>query len=85
MAGLLNPPSALAVDCPPDRAEADLLWEIRRAASPALYALSPGKLNEDVCVPLSGMKDLPAAPPRSRSGTGSPSPRSGMRATETST
>lgn len=58
MAGLLESSSALAVDCPPDRAEADLLWEIRRAASPALYALSPGKLNEDVCVPLSGMKDL---------------------------
>ena len=58
MAGLLESSSALAVDCPPDRAEADLLREIRRAASPALYALSPGKLNEDVCVPLSGMKDL---------------------------
>lgn len=58
MAGLLESSSALAVERPRGRAEADLLWEIRRAVSPALYAISPGKLNEDVCVPLSRLRDL---------------------------
>lgn len=43
---------------PEDAAEADLLWEVRRAASPALYSLSPNKINEDVCVPRSRMLEL---------------------------
>jgi len=34
-------------------------WEFRRAASPALYSLSPGgKINEDVCVPRSELATL---------------------------
>jgi len=34
-------------------------WNFRRAASPALYAISPGgKINEDVCVPRSELSTL---------------------------
>jgi len=36
-------------------AEKDALWEIRRMISPALYAISKGKVNEDVCVPRSNL------------------------------
>ena len=34
-------------------AERDRLWKLRRSISPALYALKPRKLNEDIVVPLS--------------------------------
>lgn len=33
-------------------AEADRLWAVRRALSPALLQLKPDKINEDICVPL---------------------------------
>ncbi len=36
-----------------DPAERNRLWNLRRSISPALYALKPGKLNEDIVVPLS--------------------------------
>lgn len=58
MAGLFESDGALAVERPRSRAEANLLWEIRRAVSPSLYNVSPAKLNEDVCVPLSRLLDL---------------------------
>lgn len=58
MAEIFHVAGAARVEAPQDAAEADLLWEIRRAASPALYSLSPGKLNEDVCVPRSRMLEL---------------------------
>jgi glycolate oxidase len=39
--------------------EREKAWEFRRAASPALYAISPGgKINEDVCVPRSELAEL---------------------------
>jgi glycolate oxidase len=58
MAGLFESGAALSVERTRDRSEANLLWEIRRAISPALYRVSPGKLNEDVCVPLSRLPHL---------------------------
>ncbi|MEI6633863.1 MAG: FAD-linked oxidase C-terminal domain-containing protein [Chlamydiota bacterium] len=58
MAGLFGSAAALSVELTRDRSEANLLWEIRRAASPALYNVSPGKMNEDVCVPLSRLLHL---------------------------
>lgn len=58
MAEIFHASGAERVEAPQDAAEADLLWEIRRAASPALFSLSPGKLNEDVCVPRSRMIEL---------------------------
>ena len=58
MAEIFNATGADRVESPRDMAEADLLWEIRRAASPALFSLSPGKLNEDVSVPRSRMLEL---------------------------
>ena len=58
MAEICGAAGARQVEAPRDTAEANLLWEIRRAASPALYSLSPGKLNEDVCVPRSRMLEL---------------------------
>lgn len=35
-----------------DSAEAEKLWEIRRACSPAMFRLANSKLNEDIVVPL---------------------------------
>jgi len=35
--------------------EVDELWSVRRTISPALYAVSKGKLNEDICVPRSNL------------------------------
>jgi glycolate oxidase len=36
-------------------AERDNLWSVRRSISPALYAISKGKVNEDICVPRSNL------------------------------
>ncbi|MEJ2744923.1 MAG: FAD-linked oxidase C-terminal domain-containing protein [bacterium] len=58
MAEIFHVAGAAHVETPKEAAEADLLWEIRRSASAALYSLSPGKLNEDVCVPRSRMLEL---------------------------
>lgn len=49
---------ALSLELAGDRSEADLLWELRRAASAALYSFKSGKINEDVCVPRSRLPDL---------------------------
>lgn len=38
--------------------ERDGLWKLRRSISPALYALKPRKLNEDIVVPLSRIGDI---------------------------
>src|SRR6476659_5485395 len=46
-----------------DAADADAaakLWAARKALSPALRTLAPGKLNEDVVVPVSRIPDLVA-------------------------
>jgi len=42
-------------------AEVDALWAARKALSPALRTLSPGKINEDVVVPVSRVPELVAA------------------------
>lgn len=38
--------------------EKDSLWAIRRSISPALYAISSGKVNEDICVPRSKVTQM---------------------------
>ena len=34
------------------------LWQARRAISPALYFISPSKINEDIVVPRTGLADM---------------------------
>ena len=41
-----------------DRDEADRLWHMRKALSPALRTVAPGKINEDVVVPVSRIPEL---------------------------
>jgi len=43
-----------------DAAEAEALWAVRKALSPALRSLSPQKINEDVVVPVSRVPELVA-------------------------
>lgn len=38
--------------------EKDQLWAIRRMISPALYAISKGKINEDICVPRGNLTKM---------------------------
>ncbi|MBV6519562.1 MAG: glycolate oxidase subunit GlcD [Candidatus Brocadia sp.] len=38
--------------------ERDVLWEVRRAISPALYNIAPYKINEDICVPRSRILEI---------------------------
>ena len=35
--------------------EVDALWSMRRSISPALYTISKGKVNQDICVPRSNL------------------------------
>ena len=51
----------LDVTSAPDEAARDKLWAARKALSPALRTLAPGKINEDVVVPVSRIPDLVAA------------------------
>ena len=51
----------LALDVATDGAARDRLWAARRALSPALRTIAPGKINEDVVVPVSRIPDLVAA------------------------
>lgn len=46
------------MDVAQDGAARDRLWAARRALSPALRTLAPGKINEDVVVPVSRIPDL---------------------------
>jgi glycolate oxidase len=41
-----------------DFASRELLWDARRAVSPALYKISPTKINEDVVVPVTRVSEL---------------------------
>ncbi|MBF0318261.1 MAG: FAD-binding protein [Nitrospirae bacterium] len=41
-----------------DIASRELLWDARRAVSPALYKISPTKINEDVVVPVTRVSEL---------------------------
>ncbi len=40
-----------------DEASRDVLWEARRGISPALYKISPTKINEDIVVPIGKIPD----------------------------
>jgi glycolate oxidase len=48
---LCNAAGATDVRWSADEAERDALWSVRRAISPALYAICAKKINEDICVP----------------------------------
>ena len=48
------------MDVAQDGAARDRLWAARRALSPALRSLAPGKINEDVVVPVSRIPELVA-------------------------
>lgn len=50
----------LSLEAAPDEASRDALWAARRALSPALRTLAPGKINEDVVVPVSAIPLLVA-------------------------
>lgn len=50
----------LALDVAADGSARDRLWAARRALSPALRTIKPGKINEDVVVPVSRIPDLVA-------------------------
>lgn len=51
----------IELDVAMDGAARDRLWAARRALSPALRSIAPGKINEDVVVPVSRIPDLVAA------------------------
>ncbi len=42
---------AIAVERAKDKAARDRIWEMRKQLSPSLYAASPDRVNEDICVP----------------------------------
>ncbi|WP_411832982.1 FAD-binding oxidoreductase [Pseudoxanthomonas mexicana] len=50
----------LSLDVAADGVARDRLWAARRALSPALRTIAPGKINEDVVVPVSRIPDLVA-------------------------
>ncbi|MFT3669334.1 MAG: FAD-linked oxidase C-terminal domain-containing protein [Pseudoxanthomonas sp.] len=50
----------IALDVAADGSARDRLWAARRALSPALRTIKPGKINEDVVVPVSRIPDLVA-------------------------
>jgi D-lactate dehydrogenase len=50
----------LGVEAAADAADGEALWAARKALSPALRALAPGKINEDVVVPVSRIPALVA-------------------------
>ena len=50
----------LALDVAMEGAAREKLWAARRALSPALRSIAPGKINEDVVVPVSRIPDLVA-------------------------
>ncbi len=51
----------IALDVAADGSARDRLWAARRALSPALRSIRPGKINEDVVVPVSRIPDLVAS------------------------
>jgi D-lactate dehydrogenase len=50
----------LGVETATDEASREALWSARKSLSPALRTLAPGKINEDVVVPVSRIPDLVA-------------------------
>ena len=61
LAAAAQGPGCLEVTTAPDEAARATLWAARKALSPALRTLAPGKINEDVVVPVSRIPDLVAA------------------------
>jgi len=51
----------VSLDVAMDGLARDRLWAARRALSPALRSIAPGKINEDVVVPVSRIPDLVSA------------------------
>jgi glycolate oxidase len=51
---------ATAVTVAQNQAEAQRLWQARKAISPALFRLAPHKINEDIVVPRSRVPELVA-------------------------
>ncbi len=49
---------ALTVSQARSRSEAEAMWRVRRAISPALYKVASGKMNEDIVVPRSRIPDM---------------------------
>lgn len=54
-------PGCLSVDAAASEAERETLWAARKALSPSLRTLAPGKINEDVVVPVSRIPALVSA------------------------
>ncbi|MDR4504059.1 MAG: FAD-binding protein [Candidatus Scalindua sp.] len=50
--------NALKVKVAETGKERNAIWSVRRSISPALYTIASHKLNEDVCVPRSKIKEL---------------------------
>jgi len=50
----------IALDVAPDEAAREALWAARKALSPSLRTIAPGKINEDVVVPVSAIPALVA-------------------------
>jgi D-lactate dehydrogenase len=50
----------IEVTTAPDEAARERLWSARKALSPALRTIAPGKINEDVVVPVSRLPELVA-------------------------
>jgi D-lactate dehydrogenase len=48
----------LSLDTAPDEIASEKLWAARKALSPALRSVAPGKINEDVVVPVSRIPEL---------------------------
>ena len=48
----------IAIDRADDAQQRESLWAARRALSPALRSVAPGKINEDVVVPVSRLAEL---------------------------
>jgi len=57
IAELMMQNGAVRVDRAGTDAERERLWKARRSISPALYAIKPKKLNEDIVVPRSRIAD----------------------------
>ena len=51
-------PGLLTLESAPDADASEKLWSARKALSPALRSIAPGKINEDVVVPVSRIPEL---------------------------
>ncbi len=61
---------AVSVSVAETEAQAQQLWQARKAISPALFKLAPHKINEDIVVPRNRVPDLVAKIDELRSRTG---------------